>query len=1267
MSKSVKVSLTSPKSKKALSLDDKFISLGKGECIFPFNYKDKKYNKCYPGKKGDWCATEVYSSGNMKKYAYCVSPSKSKKNNAPTFTPKDKGKSKKNNAATSTATSTSTTKPKSKKNNSDNGKGSGKSSKLKFKIQTKFNSKSIDKRFLIPEQKTISPKVWELPNRKTFPKWFNKEFKPYMSKKDSMKSGSLGGFDFFNHQKIVRDYLNINSPYRGVLLYHGLGVGKTCASIAISEGFRTNREIIILLNKSLVTNFRVNLMKCGFDMFRIKQHWVFHDFSDPKDPMKSYAKYLKIPNSVTTKQAGAWFIDFTKKPNYDSLTGREQKSLNNQIEAMIDSKYSFVHIDGLNKNQLDSMIKSKKFDNKLLIVDEVHNITNAMSKPFPGIRGKGLKQLIMEAENLRAVFLSGTPMINNLFETAQLFNLLRGHIHNFQYTLLRKSSTKISFDEMVSILNEHNLVDQVIPKKSDKIINIVRNPRGFVTAPSKNGVIASPENDMSDDEFKEIIKKLFRENNYDVSLNVNKYTALPDNEDEFMGLFYNEAKNQIKNPMLFQSRIMGLVSYFSTQDKSLLPTVTVNEVVPVPMSKYQFLAYSEIRKEEIDQDKSKKQTVKPKSKGKGLIKRTDSTRSNAGSADDNLFDDKKSSYRAYSRMHCSFVFPESIKRPYPNQLHSENIEDVVEAEETIESNTVSVKKSDITTKNGMFFLNKNMDRFLDPQHSLTQETTDAMLSNQLFSFYDSFECANHFKKSKTPEKYEDCIKELDRQILDKRSRINLKYPKKSCGVIYQNKVGITHLVINDQILTSVEALKNPILKKIGEKKPFMVFNKVIKLDEPISIDELKWNETGGIKITSTIDLLTDRQTEFVVELLKDHGIPIVFEPNTKGILDYDKAKEKALKELYAAKDTLLKIDDPEQLMKYSPKYNIIIKKCNEINGLSFIYTEYKTLEGIATLEICLEANGYAPFRLKEVSKGKYSIDISAANKDKPKFAFWGGNQDQSDIIRKIYNNQFEELPVNIKEQLEEMYPSKNNIRGDIIKILLTTKSGAEGIDLQNVRQVHIVEPYWNPVRTKQVKGRAVRVGSHLQLPAKDRTVEIYSYLATIKIEHLKSDLTILDDKGGMTSDEVLHEISLKKLGVMNDFLRLIKETSFDCNINLNETRSKDNYFECLSFGTASRDNYSFIPNVKKEHVDTERRRRVDVTAKEYVFKKIKMKGKFITFAVLMADTPDGPNILYDAEMAKVGDAGEPLGEYVGEASKLKPYDVKRLKEYIKSF
>ena len=178
-----------------------------------------------------------------------------------------------------------------------------------------------------------------------------------------------------------------------------------------------------------------------------------------------------------------------------------------------------------------------------------------------------------------------------------------------------------------------------------------------------------------------------------------------------------------------------------------------------------------------------------------------------------------------------------------------------------------------------------------------------------------------------------------------------------------------------------------------------------------------------------------------------------------------------------------------------------------------------------------------------------------------KYAFWGGNEEESDILRKIYNNDFEDIPKSLHDQIMES--GKNNLRGDIIKILLTT--GAEGIDLKNVRQVHIVEPVGILLELKQVKGRAVRVGSHLQLPEKDRTVEIYTYIATMTPEQLASDKNIQVDHDGMSSDEVLHDISSKKLEVMDYLLRLIKEVSIDCNINIEETLEQPDEFMCFNY------------------------------------------------------------------------------------------------------
>ena len=58
-------------------------------------------------------------------------------------------------------------------------------------------------------------------------------------------------FRLLTHQKIVRDYINLYTPYRGLLLYHGLGSGKTCSSIAIAEGIKSSRTVMVMTPASL--------------------------------------------------------------------------------------------------------------------------------------------------------------------------------------------------------------------------------------------------------------------------------------------------------------------------------------------------------------------------------------------------------------------------------------------------------------------------------------------------------------------------------------------------------------------------------------------------------------------------------------------------------------------------------------------------------------------------------------------------------------------------------------------------------------------------------------------------------------------------------------------------------------------------------------------------------------------------------------------------------------------------------------------------------
>ena len=137
-------------------------------------------------------------------------------------------------------------------------------------------------------------------------------------------------FTFFNHQKLVRDYLQNQTPYRGLLLYHGLGVVKHVLQ-SPAEAFKSNRDVVVLLNKSLKQNFKENLMKCGF-LFPSHPQWFF---KKKRVQTNRNTPDLGIPLRSIRKNGGAWFVNFEKSANYASLSGDQQTALNFQIEAMI--------------------------------------------------------------------------------------------------------------------------------------------------------------------------------------------------------------------------------------------------------------------------------------------------------------------------------------------------------------------------------------------------------------------------------------------------------------------------------------------------------------------------------------------------------------------------------------------------------------------------------------------------------------------------------------------------------------------------------------------------------------------------------------------------------------------------------------------------------------------------------------------------------------------------------------------------------------------
>ena len=99
---------------------------------------------------------------------------------------------------------------------------------------------------------------------------------------------------------------------------------------------------------------------------------------------------------------------------------------------------------------------------------------------------------------------------------------------------------------------------------------------------------------------------------------------------------------------------------------------------------------------------------------------------------------------------------------------------------------------------------------------------------------------------------------------------------------------------------------------------------------------------------------------------------------------------------------------------------------------------------------------------------------------------------------------------------------------------MISPAGSEGLNLRNVRQVHILEPYWNEVRITQIVGRAIRQCSHEELPMKDRHVQVYRYKS-------------IRSKGDKwTTDQHIENVARSKDGLIQSFLDAVKEVAIDC-------------------------------------------------------------------------------------------------------------------------
>ena len=528
---------------------------------------------------------------------------------------------------------------------------------------------------LPPEKPKIRIKAssYYLNNREIFINFINSLFDPYKqelkeaAKSASCESRSGNDIGLMAHQEIVRDYVNLYTPYRGILLYHGLGSGKTCASIAIAEGMKDSKKVIVMTPASLRRNYYEELKKCGDSLYKKNQYWEFVTATD--ENIETLSAVLNLTVDYIRKNGGAWLVNMKKQPNYGSLDSAAKLALDQQLDEMIHYKYQFIAYNGLRKQHITNLTKGEggskvnPFDNAVVIVDEAHNlvsrIVNKLSKRKEDSVSMELYELLMSAHNARIILLSGTPIINYPNEIGILFNIIRGYIKTWIIKVNFAPGQKVNKDTFNSIFSSSslggNVTDIIDYNASSTTLTVTRNPFGFVNKTAKgtyDGVRVSDRGDMSDDEFIGHLTRIMATKRIKVAnVRVENYKALPDTLDEFKTLFI-DSENNTMNMNMFKRRILGLASYFRSAQEKLMPKFTKGSnffIVDCDMSDFQFGVYEEAR---VQERKVELNNAKKRKKKQG----------------NDIYEEPTSTYRIFSRAFCNYVFPRpEIKRPMPDK------------------------------------------------------------------------------------------------------------------------------------------------------------------------------------------------------------------------------------------------------------------------------------------------------------------------------------------------------------------------------------------------------------------------------------------------------------------------------------------------------------------------------------------------------------------------------------------------------------------------
>lgn len=220
-------------------------------------------------------------------------------------------------------------------------------------------------------------------------------------------------FKLTETQVLLSNFINPNTPFKGLLVYYGTGSGKSAGAVAIAEKFKgmvekygTRIHVLVPgpLNKQ---NFIKEIIKSTGETY-LKTYQDKTMVIDEAEKAKIRKNAINLVNQYYRIMS---YRSFYKKVLGEKI--KEKVITGDKIKTTARKTETGEYERDISVDRIYNL------DNTLLIVDEAHNLTGNEQG------GASVKKIIESSKNLRIVLLSATPMKNLADDIVELINLLR--------------------------------------------------------------------------------------------------------------------------------------------------------------------------------------------------------------------------------------------------------------------------------------------------------------------------------------------------------------------------------------------------------------------------------------------------------------------------------------------------------------------------------------------------------------------------------------------------------------------------------------------------------------------------------------------------------------------------------------------------------------------------------------------------------------------------------------------------------------------------